>query len=146
IATLAIGTEYSERFERLCRRNWAAYADRHGLDLVVFDEPLDTSERAGRRSPAWQKCLTLSVPELSDRERVVWIDSDVLINPEAPSILDGVPAEKIGAIDEHRFPSLEGRQALLDAILAGCPAEGEFGKSFWELWREPGRWHAFTGL
>ncbi|HXI99808.1 MAG TPA: hypothetical protein VNH44_01210, partial [Micropepsaceae bacterium] len=58
IVTLAIGAAYAERFEQLCRRNWAVYADRHGFNLIVIKEPLDTSERAQKRSPAWQKCLT----------------------------------------------------------------------------------------
>jgi hypothetical protein len=146
IVTLAVGADYLERFERHCRAGWTAYCRRHDFDLVVFDRPLDTSERAQTRSPAWQKCLILSAPELKARERVVWVDADIRINPSAPSILDGVPPEKVGAIDEHRFPSAAMRQQLLDAILASCPEEGEFGKRFWEAWREPGLWHAFTGL
>jgi hypothetical protein len=146
IVTLAVGAEYIERFERHCRADWSAYCRRHDLDLVVIDRPLDTSERARGRSPAWQKCLILSAPELKDRERVVWVDADICINPAAPSILDGVPAEKVGVTDEHRFPSANSRQHLLDAIIASCPSEGDYGKSFWEVWREPGAWHAFTGL
>ena len=57
IVTLAIGADYAERFEHHCRANWSAYAKRHGFDLIVITEPLDTSDRARRRSPAWQKCL-----------------------------------------------------------------------------------------
>jgi hypothetical protein len=146
IVTLAIGAEYLERFERHCRAGWTEYCRRHDLDLVVFGRPLDTSARAQSRSPAWQKCLVLSTPELKDRERVIWVDADICINPQAPSILDGVPVEKVGAMDEHRFPSLKSRQRLLDAIIASSPADGEFGKRYWESWREPGAWHAFTGL
>ena len=146
IATLTVGAEYSRRFEALCRKNWTAYAERHGMDLFVFDQPLDLSERARGRSPAWQKCLILSEPGLRDYGRVVWVDSDICINPAAPSILDGVPQEKIGAIDEHSFPSPLLRQQLLEAIIASVPESGDYGRPFWEAWREPGAWHAFTGL
>src|SRR3977135_1510492 len=93
IVTLAIGTAYSDRFEQLCRKNWTGYAERHGFDLFVIEEPLDSSERGTKRSPAWQKCLVLGVPGLAGYERVVWVDSDIVLNPAAPSILDGIPIE-----------------------------------------------------
>jgi hypothetical protein len=146
IVTLAIGADYAERFERHCRANWSAYAKRHGFDLIVITEPLDTSERARRRSPAWQKCLVLGAPQVADYDRVVWVDSDICINPAAPSIVDGVPPERIGATDEHSFPSRDARQAILDSILAAAPETGDFDKRFWQSWRSPGAWHAFMGL
>jgi hypothetical protein len=88
LVTLAIGRDYSERFENYCRAGWTAYAERHGFDIFVFKEPLDTSARARRRSPAWQKCLVLGAPEAAGYERLVWVDADICINPAAPSILD----------------------------------------------------------
>ena len=146
IVTLAIGRSYSERFDELCLKNWTGYAERHAFDLVVIKEPLDSTERAKTRSPAWQKCLILSVPQLADYERVVWVDSDICINPAAPSILDGVPIERIGATDEHRFPSPELRQMLLRGVIAGAPKEGEFNARYWQGWLDPGLWHAAWGL
>ena len=32
-------------------------------------------------------------------ERVVWVDADIVINPQSPPICDGVPIELIGAVD-----------------------------------------------
>jgi hypothetical protein len=146
IVTLAIGADYAERFERHCRANWSAYARRHGFDLIVISDPLDTSERAQNRSPAWQKCLILGDPRISWCERVAWVDSDICINPEAPSIFEGVPPERIGVTDEHRFPSAEARQVILDAIIAAAPDAGDFDKRYWRSWREPDAWHAFMKL
>jgi hypothetical protein len=146
LVTLAVGSDYSERFEQLCRRNWTAYAERFGLDIVVFKDALDTSERARRRSPAWQKCLVLGAPEVAHYDRVVWVDSDIVINPAAPSILDGVPPEKIGVTDEHRFPTPGARQAILRDIIATVPEAGELNKRFWQAWQNPGAWHAYFGL
>jgi len=146
LVTLAIGADYADRFERHCRTHWTAYGKRHGFDLIVITEPLDTGERAKSRSPAWQKCLVLRAPHIGGYDRVVWVDSDVCINPAAPSILDGVPPERIGAVDEHRFPSLEARQAILDVIIAAAPEAGDFDKRFWEAWRSPGAWHASMRL
>jgi hypothetical protein len=146
IVTLAIGGEYADRFEAHCRANWAAYAKRHGFDLVVITDPLDTSCRARARSPAWQKCLILRTPQVTGYDRVVWIDSDICINPSAPSILDGVPPERIGAVDEHRFPSPTARQEILEAIVSVAPESGDADKAFWRAWRDPGAWHRYFGL
>lgn len=146
IVTLAVGSAYAVRFEQFCRKNWAAYAERHGYDIVVFKEPLDASARAARRSPAWQKCLVLSAPELAGYERVVWVDSDIYLNPAAPSVVDGVPLECVGCTDEHAFPSPQARQAILQIIVASSPDSGELSKSFWRTWRDPGAWHSAFGL
>ena len=146
IVTLAIGSTYVDRFERCCRQGWTAYADGHGYDLFVLMEPLDNSERARKRSPSWQKCLILGLPELAGYERVVWVDSDICINPTAPSIADEVPPELIGATDEHCFPNLEERQAILEVIIASSPPDTEFGARYWETWRDPGVWHSAIGV
>jgi hypothetical protein len=146
LVTLAIGADYAGRFENFCRKNWAQYAERHGFDIVVLKEPLDNTPRAQSRSPAWQKCLILGAPEVARYERAVWVDCDILINPAAPSILDGVPPERIGVTDEHRFPSTDLRQAILRDIIAVAPEEGELNKNFWRAWQDAGIWHSFWGL
>ena len=146
IVTLAIGAEYADRFERHCRENWAAYAHRHGFDLIVIKEPLDTSMRAQSRSPAWQKCLILGAPQTAGYDRVVWIDSDICINPAASSVTDGVPPERIGAVDEHNFPSRDERQGILEAIVSVAPENGDADKAFWRAWRDPSTWHGYFGL
>ena len=107
IVTLAVGADYKSRWDDLCFANWKAYADRHGYDIVCFDGPLDTSERARHRSPAWQKCLTLGREEVRGYERVVWVDSDILINPAAPCVAEGVPPEEAGAVDAWSSPNEE---------------------------------------
>ena len=146
IVTLAIGSTYAERFERYCRAGWNAYADRHGYELFVFTEPLDNSERARKRSPSWQKCLILGLPELGGYERIVWVDSDICINPVAPSIVDEVPQELIGATDEHAYPSPDVRQKILDVIIASAPPDAPLGVRYWQEWRDASAWHAAVGL
>ena len=138
IVTLAIGSVYLDRFEQLCRKNWTGYAERHGFDLFVIQEPLDESERARSRSPAWQKCLVLGAPDLAGYERVVWVDSDIFLNPAAPSILEGAPIERIGVTDEHRFPTPEMRRTILREIIANAPADGDFNARYWQAWLDPG--------
>ncbi len=108
IVTLAIGPRYLQAWKRLCESNWRKYADIHGYELLCIDHPLDESDRARRRSPAWQKCLILNQPFSQDYERIVWIDADIVINTAlAPSIAEGIPLEKVGAVDAFSMPSRE---------------------------------------
>jgi len=119
LATLVVGSDYESNFERYCRRNWTAYANRHGYDLVILNRPLDSSPRACARPFYWQKNLILEQPELADYEQVAWIDSDIVINAErAPPVFDGVPVERIGGVDEYSVPDPETyRKALAVSYL-----------------------------
>ena len=45
---------------------------------------------------------------------------------------------RIGVTDEHRFPTPGVRQALLRAVIANAPAEGEFDARYWQAWLDPG--------
>jgi hypothetical protein len=105
IVTLTVGKRYKKNWERLCRSNWQAYAEKHGYDLLCIEQPFDTSERAQQRSPAWQKCLVLS-QEFSQRyEQIAWVDSDILINySSAPCIFQTTPIEKVGAVADWASP------------------------------------------
>jgi hypothetical protein len=87
IVTLIIGSKYADPWARNVSMGWKAYCERHGYDLVAIQQPLDFSGRARRRSPSWQKCFILSQPWSSNYGRIVWVDSDVAINPLAPSIV-----------------------------------------------------------
>ena len=100
IVTLAVGAEYERQWRTACERNWATYAERHGYDVICLTEPLDLSDRAASRSPSWQKLLVLGQPFAADYDRVIWVDADMLFNPEAPALVDGIPAERVGAVDE----------------------------------------------
>lgn len=105
LVTLAIGKNYELMFEKHCRSLWLHYAEKYQFELVVFTQPLDNSSKAQSRNPSWQKCLILSQPSLQKYEQVVWIDADILINPNSPDITEGVPIEKIGAVDDYATPS-----------------------------------------
>jgi hypothetical protein len=107
IVTLTVGSEHRDRWLRRCEENWGRYAERHGFDLIRFDQPLDGSERASKRSPSWQKLLICEQPTVAGYERVVWVDSDILFGVEAASVGDDVPAELVGAVDELDVPSPE---------------------------------------
>ena len=77
--------------------------NRHGFDLVVITDPLDTSERATGAVPRGRNVSSLALRTSPDYDRVVWVDSDICINPAAPSIADGIPPERIGAVTSTAF-------------------------------------------
>ena len=124
IVTLAIGKSFRNRWDRVCRDNWQLYADRHDYDIICIDESLDKSERARSRSPAWQKCLILSQEFSKLYDRIVWVDSDVLLNPGAPDIAAGVPPDKVGAVDEYASPTAELYQQILRKLTRYWDAHG----------------------
>jgi hypothetical protein len=77
-------------------------------------------------------------------DRVVWLDADIVINPDAPPITDGVPIEKIGAMDESVFPSIEENHTYWNLVAA----EYRDSAPTVELCRaalSAPDWHAFWG-
>ncbi len=120
IVTLIIGDHYSQRWLKLCAANWQKYADLHDYDIICIDQPLDDSSRAKTRSAAWQKCLILGDERVKKYDRVVWIDSDIFINPISPCIVSLVPENKVGVVSMfNQFAEhLPGKdQILIDRIV-----------------------------
>jgi hypothetical protein len=108
IFTLTIGEMYETAFNNMSRSSWQKYCDKFGYELVVINQHLDGSERAMKRSPAWQKLLILSLNGSSDYDRIVWVDSDIIMNSTyAYDVLEGVPEEKVGAAEEYSTPTRE---------------------------------------
>lgn len=125
IVTLAIGEKYVQQWKQLCEQNWRVYADQYGYDIICIDTPLDTSERAKKRSPAWQKCLILSQDFSQKYERIIWVDSDILINHAiAPNITQNVPLEKIGAVETWSGPTPELYAEALERMTQYCQILG----------------------
>ncbi len=114
IVTLAIGQAYEAIFEKYCRSLWSLYAEKHGFDLIVITQHLDNSPRAKSRNISWQKCLIFSDPRIQKYDRVIWVDSDILINPNSPDITLGVPLEKVGVVDEAATPTKEDLRVYCD--------------------------------
>jgi hypothetical protein len=94
LMTIAIGDTYLENWKRYCAAGWQSYAARHGLDVVVITEPLVPSSR----HPSWQKCLVPSTETARRYSRIVVLDCDIAVNPEAPNIFDQVPQEFVGGV------------------------------------------------
>jgi hypothetical protein len=75
---------YEGQWQQLCAENWTRWADQHGYDVRMFNQPLDHSPKAQGRAPAWQKLLVMASPELKAYDSCLWVDADILIHPQAP--------------------------------------------------------------
>jgi len=125
IVTLAIGEKYQLMFEEFCRQNWEAYAKKYGYDLIVLTDPLDNTRRASERSPSWQKLLILSQEWSNRYDRIVWIDTDIIINNQnARDICIGIPLEKIGAIETYSIPTRDLHKIALERSYADYKRRG----------------------
>src|SRR5260370_9191320 len=106
IVTFAIGEKYYTNWKNFCKPNWQAYGEKCGFDLICIDDRLDTSDRASKRSVSWQKCLILSQDVAGSYDKIVWIDSDIMLNACAPDITTGVSLDKVGAVEDQTFSQL----------------------------------------
>jgi len=109
IVTMVLDERYLRNWMGAPRSTWLPYADQHGFDILVITKHLDESLEIWK-----QKCLVLSQPWSTRYERIVWIDSDILIRAGAPNILDGVPLEKVGAVISGSQLSTSDRHIFLE--------------------------------
>lgn len=66
----------------------------------------------------------LSQPFAKAYEQIVWVDADILPNPEAPAIARGVPPELVGAVDEFSTPTPELHRQTLAKLYRLWEAQG----------------------
>ena len=96
IVTIVAGERYRQIWQR-SEPFFNAYADKIGADLLVLkDIPPDLP------SPHWAK---FSIYELLKKQydRIAFIDTDIIIRPDAPSLFDIVPEDEFGIFDEGMF-------------------------------------------
>ncbi len=98
------------------------------------------------RSPAWQKCLVLQPAIAAGYDRIVWLDADIVINKEAPAVTSAVPLDKIGAVDEFLYPTLESHQAFWRRMVAQTKDRSPAVARIWQSYLDPADYHGFWGL
>lgn len=95
ILTIVAGEKYQKIWQR-AEPFFNAYADKCEADLLVMKElpPLP--------SPHWAK---FSIHELLKKkyDRIAFIDADILIRPDTPSLFDLVPEDQFGIFNEGTY-------------------------------------------
>jgi hypothetical protein len=94
VVTIACGSFY-ERLAAITHPTIQAYADRIGADFIVW------REFGSHVMPHYQKLELAKV--LDQYDRVLYIDTDVLVRGDTPDLFEIVPEDELGAFDETPY-------------------------------------------
>jgi hypothetical protein len=112
IATLAIGADYQGAYARIFRPSVQRYAERHGYDLLQFDDYLGDG---AFHAPLFIYLMKMLLPlqdAVRDYDRLMVLDVDILVHPEAPPFHALEIDDGIGVVDEWSQPSPAERLAI----------------------------------
>lgn len=100
LATIAIGEKYYTAWERNALPGWKKYCLHHQLGLIVFDDDLVPVENAYWKKATWQKMMigATLIRSALPVENVCYLDTDMLINHQAPNIFISYDTEAIGLV------------------------------------------------
>lgn len=115
IATVAIGELHRARYERVFRPSVERYAARHGFDLIVFGESLCPPALRHATTISMNKLLIPFQPEVRSYDKVLVLDSDVLVNAKAPPFDRLELGNRVGIVDEWSQPTPSERAMFQEA-------------------------------
>jgi Glycosyl transferase family 8 len=93
VITLAIGYQ---PFWAVTHPTIQRYAERIGADFIV----IDSIQNTGKLEQSYKLEKFQLYDYLDAYERVVFLDSDIVVHPQCPNLFDQVSKEKIGAVCE----------------------------------------------
>ena len=109
LTTIAIGEDYLKEYNDLFYESQKKYALKHGYDFKVITDFLDKNIQE-KSTISFNKILVCSQDWSSQYDFIIFIDADILININSPSIHDFIDyGICIGIIDEYSQPSKERR-------------------------------------
>jgi lipopolysaccharide biosynthesis glycosyltransferase len=104
IFTVSIGEEFS-KLSAISHPWMKDYAKKTGSDFIVC------SEIGSCKFPHFQKFEIRKLFQ-SGYDRVLFIDTDILINPKAPNLFKIVPEDSMGIYDESKMKFLQSNNRL----------------------------------
>jgi lipopolysaccharide biosynthesis glycosyltransferase len=110
LVTITIGEKYQKEYEKVFEDNHKAYADRHGYDFKRINNFIESEISGGHQDTiSFQKLIVCDYPFEKQYDKIIFIDSDILIHHFAGPIHEVDTQEKIGIVDEFQQPSFEER-------------------------------------
>jgi len=94
VVTITIGEDF-KRLAALTHPRLKAYAERMGAEFVVIDKPIS------KISPHFEKYQMFDL--LNEYDRIVYLDTDLIVKDDCPSLLEVVPLDCLGAFNEGAF-------------------------------------------
>ena len=109
LTTIAIGDKYLEEYTRLFYESQHNYALKYGYDFKVITDFLDKNIM-NRHTISFNKILVCNQEWSKEYDMIIFIDADILINSNAPSLHNYLDYDnRIGIIDEYSQPTSEKR-------------------------------------
>ncbi len=101
VLTISIGDVY-QKISEFTHPTIKKYAERIGADFLSIGEN-------NCSSPHWEKFQIYNL--LNKYDRIIYMDTDILVREDCPNLFDIVPADQLGIFNE--FPFTEGRHISL---------------------------------
>jgi glycosyl transferase family (putative galactosyltransferase) len=130
-ALCSIGSGAHEALLEISRPTFAAYAHRHGYELIT------STASAQGRPPAWSKVPMLR-EALASYDLALWIDADAVIVDDSRDIADELAAERFlglvrhGAVPNTGVMLLRACDAARDLLDRTWDATGLINHPWWE--------------
>lgn len=93
--TIAIGEHYQD-LAKATHPTLKRYAKKIGADFITRTEPVE-----GYATQKWQKFEIYDL--LNTYERVLWVDSDIIIRKDAPNLFELVPKTEFAIFNEGKY-------------------------------------------
>lgn len=104
ILTVCIGNTY-ENFAKITHPSIKKYAEKIKAEFIVIDKT-----KISNTTPHFEKFQIYDL--LNKYERILYVDTDLIIREDCPNLFEIVPEHKLGMLDEGKF------QSRTDAICA----------------------------
>lgn len=109
ILTLSLGENYKKMGE-LTHPRIKQYADKIGADFLAI-----TEQKISQTTPHWEK---FQIRELLDTyDRILYLDTDILIREDCPDLFDIVPENELGVFNEGKFTD-RSKELMIDCCKA----------------------------
>jgi len=100
VVTVSIGEKY-KNISELTHPTLKKYAEKVNADFIVLDKQM-----ISRTSPQWEKFRIFDL--LNKYQRIIYLDSDLIIREDCPNLFKLVPEKSIGLFDEAQFTDRHG--------------------------------------
>ena len=103
------------------------YAKRIGADFIVIDGRYSSPVNADPKSHAWYRIVHMRDMLTEKYDRLLYMDTDIVINPNCPNIFDEVPEDSIGFVLDGRDTRPFGRDDIWKYVENINKAWGDLG-------------------
>lgn len=109
VLTIAMGEHY-QKLSKITHPTIKHYADKIGAEFIVIDQ-----QKISQTTPHWEKFQIFNLLNVYDR--ILFIDTDIIIREDAPNIFDEVPDTELGLFNEAPWTD-RSKELLIDTCKA----------------------------